>query len=272
MRGSTPGTGVPPGVGTGAPSHGTTPPAASAAVDFWSSASGAARVAVAPSARPVEPALDFAAPSAPSCSPVVRPTAAPADHEHEHRQSDPPAHPVPLVTAAVPDRGRQGLDVPTPAVGSRMRTSAGARDRGPLLRHLRGSPRRPPRRGRAARDAQGRRQRRGPLRRQGVQAAQLDEPAVHDPEHRRRDRRRDAQGRAPRHRAPRGAPRPRDRPRRGSRPREGRRRGRAAGADRDARPGARATTSRSCAASTPPTSVRSTSCAATATGARWSSR
>ena len=66
--------------------------------------------------------------------------------------------------------------------------------------------------------------------------------------------------------------RPHVRARRRPRPREGRRRGRAAAADRG--PGRRrcARTSPSCAASTRPTSARSTCCAATATGARGGRR
>ena len=89
--------------------------------------------------------------------------------------------------------------------------------------------------GSAPRAVEGRRIDRDPLRREGVQAAELDEPAVHDRRARRHDHRDQPQGRDPRDHAARGAPRHRGRARRRPRAREGRRGSRAPAADRGAR-------------------------------------
>ena len=81
---------------------------------------------------------------------------------------------------------------------------------------------------------EGRRLRRDPLRRQGLQAAQLDEPTVHDRRTRRHDRRDQSQRRDARDHAARGAARHERRARRRSRTPEGRRGGRAPAAARGA--------------------------------------
>ena len=82
--------------------------------------------------------------------------------------------------------------------------SARAIARGPLRGRVPGAPRGAAGRSDPTHPVQGRRFDRDPLRREGVQAAQLDEPAVLHRGARRRDHGADAEGRDPAHRAARG--------------------------------------------------------------------